>query len=73
MKSKIIGGICLILAIGIIVTFQLVNKDKPKEITVSGYLGGEKIGLLEDEEVKEILKKIWNNSRLYKGWFNRND
>lgn len=57
MKSKIIGGICLILAIGIIVTFQLVNKDKPKEITVSGYLGGEKIGLLEDEEVKEILKK----------------
>lgn len=67
MKSKIIGGICLILAIGIIVTFQLVNKDKPKEITVSGYLGGEKIGLLEDEEVKEILKVyffyiVYNNN-----------
>ena len=56
MKSKIIGGIILLIVIVVIIVFQFVNINKPEEITVSGYLGGEKEGLMQDEEVKKILK-----------------
>ena len=56
MKSKIIGGIILIVVIIAVVVFQFINTNKPEPITVTGYLGGEKIGLMEDEEVKKILK-----------------
>ena len=56
MKSKIVGGIILLLVIIVIIAFQFVNVNKPEEITVSGYLGGEKEGLMQDEEVKKILK-----------------
>lgn len=56
MKSKIVGGIILLLVIIVIIAFQFVNVNKPEELTVSGYLGGEKEGLMQDEEVKKILK-----------------
>ena len=56
MKSKIIGGIILIIVIIVVVVFQIINTNRPEEITVTGYLGGEKTGLMEDEEVKKILK-----------------
>ena len=56
MKSKIVGGIILLLVIIVIIAFQFANVNKPEEITVSGYLGGEKEGLMQDEEVKKILK-----------------
>ena len=56
MKSKIIGGIILLVVIIVVIAFQFINTNKPEQITVTGYLGGEKIGLMEDEEVKKILK-----------------
>lgn len=57
MKSKIIGVIILILAIGSIIFFQTTKINQKKQITIDGYLGGEKIGLLDDSQVKDILKK----------------
>lgn len=57
MKSKIIGAIILVVAIGIIVAVQVLNGQRANQITVSGYLGGEKVGLMEDPEVQNILKK----------------
>ena len=56
MKSKIIGGVILLVVILVVIAFQFINTNKPDEITVTGYLGGEKTGLMEDEEVKKILK-----------------
>ena len=56
MKTKIIGGIILLVVIIAIILFQFFNSNKPEQITVTGYLGGEKVGLMEDEEVKKILK-----------------
>ena len=56
MKSKIIGGIILLVVIITIIAIQFINSNKPDEITVTGYLGGEKTGLMEDEEVQKILK-----------------
>ena len=56
MKSKIIGAIILIVVIIAIIIFQYLNVNKPEQIVVTGYLGGEKVGLMEDEEVKKILK-----------------
>lgn len=54
MKTKIIGGIILLVVIIAIILFQFFNSNKPEQITVTGYLGGEKVGLMEDEEVKKI-------------------
>lgn len=54
--SKIIGALILavtVLASGLILLF---NKSI-EAIRLSGYLGGEKIGLFEDEEFSEILRK----------------
>lgn len=56
MKSKIIGGIILLVVIITIIAVQIINANKLDEITVTGYLGGEKTGLMEDEEVQKILK-----------------
>ena len=56
MKSKIIGGVILLIVIIVVIVFQFISTNKPQQITVTGYLGGEKIGLMEDEEVKKILR-----------------
>lgn len=59
MKQKLAGIILLvvvILAAGGYVTFLERN-----QVTVlNGYLGGEKVGLFEDEEVLQILKKRYH-------------
>ncbi len=56
MKSKITGLILLIgiIAAGCIYYFGFASR--PQTLVLHGYLGGEKIGLLEDEQVQEILK-----------------
>ena len=56
MKSKITGLILLIgiIAAGCIYYFGFASR--PQTLVLHGYLGGEKIGLLEDEQVRKSLK-----------------
>ena len=67
MKSKIVGGIILLLVIIVIIAFQFVNVNKPEEITVSGYKKKKKEGLMQDEEVKKILKDKYDLIEKYFG------
>ena len=68
MKKKLIGLIllvCVMAAIGgiYLITDGVGKKSKESSgttpssvVTVNGYVGGEKIGFLEDEEVQKILR-----------------
>lgn len=60
MKTKIIGAIILVVVIVSIGAYQFLSAKKVNTITVSGYLGGEKIGLFEDQEVQKILEKKYH-------------
>jgi hypothetical protein len=55
LKSKVKGLIILavIIVAGLVYYFGFARK--PETITLTGYLGGEKTGLFEDEEVTSIL------------------
>ena len=55
MKTKLTGLAILILVIIAAVVYVFFSR-KNQTAEISGYLGGEKIGLLEDEEVQDILK-----------------
>ena len=55
MKTKLLGlGILAAVVIAAIVYVQISGSQRVTEI--KGYVGGEKIGLLEDQEVKDILR-----------------
>lgn len=54
MKPKIIGA--LILAAAAAVFFMLFSQSAQTTV-IKGYLGGEKIGLFEDEEIAEYIRK----------------
>ena len=56
MKKKIFGLILLAAVMAAIGAIYYLRQEAPREIAVDGYLGGEKIGFLEDEEVQKILK-----------------
>ncbi|HHT24479.1 MAG TPA: hypothetical protein GXZ76_03025 [Clostridiaceae bacterium] len=63
-KSKIIGLAVLLVVIITVVAFLFF---KPKALQkVDGYLGGEKIGLFEDEEFKSIMNKNYGLDVNYK-------
>ena len=55
MKTKIIGLVILITVIIAAVIYVMVGSSNAVT-EIKGYVGGEKIGLLEDEEVREILE-----------------
>jgi len=56
MKSKLIGLIVVLVVIVAAVGYSLLRSSQ--DVTVlKGYVGGEKIGLLEDGQVKDILSK----------------
>ena len=59
MKSKIAGVLVLILVILGGGDYYLYSQNNRTEV-LRGYLGGEKTGLFEDEEVQEILKKKYH-------------
>ncbi|MGN0482670.1 MAG: hypothetical protein ACI4HI_03865 [Lachnospiraceae bacterium] len=59
MKSKIIG-ILLLLAVILAGGGYYMYQNQTAVTTLTGYLGGEKIGLFEDEEVQKILKKEYH-------------
>ena len=55
MKTKLIGlGILAAVIIAAVAYVLISNNQAVAEI--NGYVGGEKIGLLEDEEVQDILR-----------------
>lgn len=64
MKTKWIGLIVVAAVIAGAVGYQTVrNNSKSTELT--GYVGGEKIGFLEDEEIQDVLQKKYHLSFHY--------
>ncbi|MEE0955676.1 MAG: hypothetical protein U0L49_07640 [Eubacterium sp.] len=64
MKTKLIGLIVVLGVIGAVIGFTLFGKAN--QVTeLNGYVGGEKIGFLEDEEIQEELKKNYHLSLDY--------
>lgn len=60
MKPKIIGALILAAAAAITGAFALFSDKTANITTLSGYLGGEKIGLFEDEEIADYIKKQYH-------------
>ena len=58
-KSKWIGLIILLAVIGAAAVYLLLGGGpQPEPAVLRGYVGGEKIGLLEDEAVQDILEAV---------------
>lgn len=59
MKAKLIGAV--ILAVVIICAAGYYFYGKAADVTtINGYLGGEKIGIMEDKEIADILAKKYH-------------
>ncbi len=57
MKQRMSGLIVLILVILGAAGYLLWQRQAPKPVTqINGYLGGEKIGVYEDEEIKKLIE-----------------
>ena len=59
-KSKWIGLIILLAVIGAAAVYLLLGGPRPEPAVLRGYVGGEKIGLLEDEKVQDILEREYH-------------
>ncbi len=59
MKPKIIGALILAVAAAAAGLYLIFNQST-QTTTLTGYLGGEKIGLFEDEEIKNYIKKQYH-------------
>lgn len=57
MKKKIAGLILLIVLMAVIGGIYFVTGNAPRIVNVDGYVGGEKIELLEDEEVRAVFQE----------------
>lgn len=57
MKKKIIGLILLVIVMAVIGIIWFVRGSAPQTVTADGYVGGEKIELLEDPEVREVFRE----------------
>ena len=57
IDSRLLGFLLLLLVIGTAGIYSVFFSGRQSQVTLNGYLGGEKIGLFEDEEVRKILKK----------------
>ncbi|GAU78826.1 substrate-binding domain-containing protein [Fusibacter sp. 3D3] len=55
MKTKIIG-IAIFIVIAVIAIVTIGNGGHKQNITLSGYIGGEKQGFFEDEAIQKVLK-----------------
>lgn len=65
MKSATKGLIVLLAVIAVAVGYTFLMKSQPDKIHLNGYLGGEKIGLLEDTEIQDVLKKNYGITFTY--------
>lgn len=59
MKSKY-AGIAILLVIILAASGYYFYQKRTRVIELNGYLGGEKIGLFEDEEIQDILAKKYH-------------
>lgn len=57
MKKKIVGLILLVVLMAVIGGIYFVTGNAPRIVNVDGYVGGEKIELLEDEEVQSVFEE----------------
>lgn len=57
MKKKIVGLILLVVLMAVIGGIYFVTGNAPRIVSVDGYVGGEKIELLEDEEVQSVFEE----------------
>ena len=57
MKKRMIGLALLVVIMLVTGGIYMAAGRTPQIITVDGYVGGEKIELLEDEEVQSILEE----------------
>ena len=57
MKKKIAGLIPLVVLMAVIGGIYFVTGNAPRIVNVDGYVGGEKIELLEDEEVQSVFEE----------------
>lgn len=57
MKKKIAGLILLVVLMAVIGGIYFVTGNAPRTVNVDGYVGGEKIELLEDEEVQSVFEE----------------
>ncbi|MCL1824275.1 MAG: substrate-binding domain-containing protein [Oscillospiraceae bacterium] len=60
MKTKIIGAGILVAVIVFVAVFVVMKQSEAETVTVTGYVGGEKIGFLDDEKVSSILSKKYH-------------
>jgi len=66
MKTKIIGAGIFLAAAAIIIIFTVNKQNEAEAVTLNGYVGGEKIGFLEDEKIISILQNKYKISMSYK-------
>ena len=59
MRTKLIGLFILAAVIIAAAAYAMFTR-KPEVTQINGYVGGEKIGLLEDTEITEILEKKYH-------------
>lgn len=59
MKAKLTGLGILLLVIVLAVAYTVLGKSR-ETTAISGYVGGEKIGLLEDEEVQDLIQRKYH-------------
>ena len=57
MKKKIAGLILLVVLMAVIGGIYFVTGNAPQIVNVDGYVGGEKIELLEDEEIRSVFEE----------------
>ncbi|MGN0587623.1 MAG: hypothetical protein ACI4JF_10085 [Oscillospiraceae bacterium] len=59
MKAKLIGVIVLVVVIICAAGYYFYSKSADVTV-INGYLGGEKIGIMEDEQIADILAKKYH-------------
>lgn len=57
MKTKVIGVLVLVFVFAGAFAFKMIEDNKVSEVTLKGYVGGEKVGFLENPDIKKIMKK----------------
>lgn len=66
MKKQKAGLLLLLLVIVIAGSYMFFQSNKVEEVKIDGLLGGEKIGLFENEQFKESVKKEYGLSMDYR-------
>lgn len=66
MKERFRGLIILLLVIALAGGYMYFRGSKPRQVALTGLLGGEKIGLFESEEFKDYIQKQYGLTMDYR-------